>query len=104
MLETDTEGPHFAMGSNAFESDRRIGERMVSDEVAWLGQKMQELLNAYAEAGISDRQPVTFEKVERIWAEIVSPALKTFETMKDPDESPPEDSQWFRQCKIPELS
>ena len=31
----------------------------------------------------------------------VGPALKTFETMKNPEESPPEDSQWFRQCKLP---
>ena len=26
------------------------------------------------------------------------------ERMKNPEESPPEDSQWFRQCKLPELS
>ena len=34
---------------------------------------MQELLDAYAEADIPDRQPVTFAEVERIWAETVSP-------------------------------
>ena len=103
MPETDAQGPHFAMGANAFESDRRIGERMVNDEVAWLGEKMKELLEDYAKLNIAERQSVTFEKVEQIWAETVSPALKTFETMKNPDESPPEDSQWFQQCKIPEL-
>ena len=64
---------------------------------------MKELLEDYAKLNISERQPVTFEKVEQIWSETVSPVLKTFETMKNPNESPPEDSQWFRQCKIPEL-
>ena len=65
------------MGANAFESDRRIGERMVDDEVAWLGKKMQELLTAYEQQEITERQPVTFEAVEQIWTETVSPALKT---------------------------
>ena len=102
MPAADAQGPHFAMGSNASHSDRRIGERMAADEVAWLGKKMQELLDAYAEQNITQRQPVTFEEVEQIWAETVSPALKTFETMKNPNESPPEDSQWFRQCKLPD--
>ena len=104
MPAADAQGPHFAMGANAFESDRRIGERMVNDEVEWLGKKMKELLEDYTELNISERCPVTFQKVEQIWAETVTPALKTFETMKNPDESPPEDSQWFRQCKLPELS
>ena len=75
---------------------------MVDDEVAWLGKKMQELLTAYEQQGITERQPVTFEAVEQIWTETVSPALKTFETMQNPEESPPEDSQWFLQCKLPD--
>ena len=91
------------MGANASDSDRRIGERMVNDEVEWLGKKMNALMKDYKELNISERQPVTFEEVEQVWAETVSPALKTFETMKNPNESPPEDSQWFRQCKLPEL-
>ena len=72
------------MGRNAYESDRRIGERMVNDEVAWLGKKMAELLEDYAKQDISERRPVTFQEVEQIWAETVTPALKTFETMKNP--------------------
>ena len=91
------------MGGNAYESDRRIGERMVNDEVAWLGQKMAELLKNYTKLEISERRPVTFQEVEQIWTETVTPALKTFETMQNPPESPPEDSQWSRQCKLPEL-
>ena len=35
----DEAGPHFAMGRDARESDRRIGERMVADEVDWLARK-----------------------------------------------------------------
>ena len=48
-------------------------------------------------------KPVTFEEVEKMWTEQVAPTLKTFETMKNTSESPPEDSQWFAQWKIPEL-
>ena len=62
---------------------------------------MNTLIADYKELNISERQPVTFEEVEQIWTQTVSPALKTFETMKNPNESPPEDSQWFRQCKLP---
>ena len=104
MPAKDEPGPHFAMGGNAYDSDRRIGERMVDDEVTWLGNKMQELLDAYAQQNISERQPVTFAEVEKIWTEQVTPALKTFKTMQRTGESPPEDSQWFRQWKLPELS
>ncbi len=97
MPDKDETGPHFAMGGNAYDSDRRIGERMVNDEVTWLGDKMKELLEDYAQLNISDRQPVTFREVEQIWNEQVKPVLKTFETMKNRGEPPPEDSQWFRQ-------
>lgn len=103
MPEPDTPGPHFAMGSNAYDSDRRTGERMVNDEVEWLGKKMQELLEDYTKQNDSDRQPVTFEEVENMWKEQVVPTLKTFETMKNTSEPPPENSQWFAQWKIPEL-
>lgn len=104
MPTKDEPGPHFAMGSNAYDSDRRIGERMVNDEVAWLGSKMQELLDAYTQQNNSERQPKTFEEVEKIWTEQVTPALNTFKTMQNTGDPPPEDSQWFRQWKLPELS
>ena len=35
----DAPGPHFAMGPTVRQSDRRVGERMVADEVRWLGEK-----------------------------------------------------------------
>lgn len=103
MPDEDEPGPHFAMGGNAYDSDRRIGERMVNDEVTWLGNKMRELLEEYAELNISDRQPVTFGEVEQIWTEHVKPVLSTFLTMQNSSEPPPEDSLWFKQWKIPEL-
>lgn len=103
MPEPETPGPHFAMGSNAHDSDRRIGERMVNDEVEWLGKKMQELLEDYTKHDNSDRKPVTFEEVENMWIEQVAPILNTFETMKNTGEPPPEDSQWFPQWKISEI-
>ena len=102
-LNRKPQGPHFAMGANAYDSDRRTGERMVNDEVEWLGKKMQELLEDYTKQDNSDRQPVTFEEVEKIWIEQVTPNLKTFETMQNKGEPPPENSQWFAQWKIPEL-
>ena len=77
---------------------------LVNDEVAWLGKKMQELLDAYTQQNNSERQPKTFEEVEKIWTEQVTPALNTFKTVQNTGDPPPEDSQWFRQWKLPELS
>ncbi|MDA0709573.1 MAG: creatininase family protein, partial [bacterium] len=37
-MPAETEpGPHFAMGGTARQSNRKVGERMVNDEVIWLG-------------------------------------------------------------------
>ena len=75
-------GQTFAMGRDAGLANRQVGERMVADEVAWLGNKANELLHEY------DRlQPAhnftTFEAVERAWAEVVAPALPAFQTMQE---------------------
>src|SRR5437899_2496491 len=63
LPEPGAAGPHFAMGANAREADRRIGERMVADEVGWLGEKGRELL---AEVGRerARHRPRTFREVE----------------------------------------
>jgi creatinine amidohydrolase len=42
-----THGQHFAMGQSAYSANRRTGERMVMDEVAWLGNKLRALLAEY---------------------------------------------------------
>lgn len=103
MPPPDEPGTHFAMGRNAYEADRREGERMVADEVRWLGQKAQELLAAY------DRERPghtlrTFEDVERLWERVVRPALPGFRTLQDlwEGEPPPPDSVWYENWRVPD--
>lgn len=94
-------GPHFAMGANARLSDRRTGERMVRDEVRYLGKKANELLKLYAETKPGERL-TTFDDTERIWDEMVAPALPTFRTMQDlwnGQDPPPESSRWLSNWK-----
>jgi len=100
----DAPGPHFAMGGNARESNRQIGERMVADEVGWLGDKARELLADYEHVQPTQRL-VTFEEVERVWESIVAPALKGFRTMTQQwseSEQLPSDSVWQRNWRIPD--
>ena len=97
-------GPHFAMGATAHESNRRIGERMVADEVRYLGERMQELLEAY-ERERPEPKLLTFRDVEDLWERVVVPHLKEFRTMQEQwdDRDPvPETSIWFAGSKIPE--
>ena len=100
----DSPGPHFAMGANARESDRRTGERMVADEVRWLGAKARDLLAEYDRLRPEHRL-LTYGDVERLWAEVIRPRFAEFKTMQQfpPDrEPPPEDSVWRINWKIPE--
>jgi creatinine amidohydrolase len=100
----DAPGPHFAMGPNARQADRRTGERMVADEVHWLGQKAADLLDEYEAMGITDRTPLTFMDIERIWADEVLPRLPEFQTMQYQDRTPPpEGSRWQLNYEIPDL-
>jgi hypothetical protein len=100
---TSLSGHHFAMGATR-EANRPVGERMVADEVRWLGQKARELLAAYDAAKPAHRPP-TFEDVERIWDEVVRPKLPEFETMKElwgEQQALPESSRWRANWKLPE--
>ena len=100
----DAAGPHFAMGPNAAEASRRTGERMVEDEVRWLGQKARELLDAYQRERPTARLR-TFAEAEALWSEVVRPALATFETMQPRwgDQPPPPDgSVWRANWLVPE--
>lgn len=98
----DASGPHFAMGKTARLSNRRVGERMVRDEVAWLGAKAEELLGAYAKEQPAARLR-TFDDVERLWADVVRPNLPTFKTKQntwgDCDDLP-EKSVWRENAPI----
>jgi creatinine amidohydrolase len=99
----DAPGPHFAMGPTARQADRRVGERMVADEVAWLGQKAADLLEDYAAQGGSDRTPLSFMDIERIWAADVLPRLPEFQTMQYLERTPPpEDSRWRLNYTLPQ--
>jgi creatinine amidohydrolase len=89
------EAPQFARGDDAHLSDRRVGERMVADIVAWLGEKQREL-----RAGWDPGRPSrlrTFDDVERFWEEEIRPLLPELKSRKGgwtEADGPPEGSQW----------
>lgn len=110
LPDADAPGPHFAMGSTARRSDRRVGERMVADQVRWLGEKAKALLAAYEREVPQPRQPRSFEDVERIWAEHIQPRVPTFKSMQMSGEPPhtartvpAADSQWRLNYQIPDV-
>jgi creatinine amidohydrolase len=98
-------GPHFAMGATVRKSSRQVGERMVADEVRWLGAKAKDLLAAY------DREKPshsfrTFEQVETFWEQVVRPVLKDFKSMQElgTQRAPvPEDSVWHENWRVPKI-
>ncbi len=98
-----TPGSHLAMGPNVREANRRVGERMVADEVRWLGAKARELRAEYERARPAHTLR-TFGDVERVWREVVEPALPGFMTMQDAwgegDDVPPE-SRWHANWRVP---
>ena len=100
----DAPGVHFAMGPSARFSDRRVGERMVADEAAWLGRKAEELLADY-DAEKPRPRLRTFGDVETLWANAVAPRLSELETMRpwSDTEPPAEDSAWRANWPIPDL-
>lgn len=105
LPDAEKPGPHFAMGATAHLSDRRTGERMVEDEVRWLGEKARELLAVY-DAEQPTHQLLTFADVERLWEQVVRPRLPEFRTMQqhwEGREPPPTDSVWHRNWRVPDL-
>jgi creatinine amidohydrolase len=102
----DEPSPHFAMGPDAADSNRRIGERMVADEVRWLGAKAEELLAAYDREQSASRLR-TFDDIEEFWDQNVRPRLKDFQSMQprfnDRDVVSSE-SRWFANWAVPERS
>jgi len=101
----DAPGPHFAMGPDAALSDRRVGERMVADEVAWLGRKAAELRADFAAHAPQPRTPLSFVEIERIWAKEVLPVLPDFQSMSYLERTPPPaNSRWRLNYTIPDQS
>jgi creatinine amidohydrolase/Fe(II)-dependent formamide hydrolase-like protein len=106
LPEPSEPGTHFAMGKNASLSDRLVGERMVADEVRFLGEKAQELLAAYDKDQPTQRLR-TFEQVERVWDDVIRPVFGEFSTMQDlwqGQEPVPEDSVWYANWQVPDRS
>lgn len=93
--------PHFAMGKDARQADRRIGERMVVDEIRYLSALADRLLAEHDHD--EGRKPLTFEQIEDIWNRDVKPVLHTFESLSlfhSEIGEPPEDSVWRSQYRI----
>lgn len=102
LPKPDEPGPHFALGPDYELSDRRIGERMVAAQVAWLGRKGAELLAAYDAAQPTARLR-TYAEVETLWHDVVLPALPDFLTMKQlPEDALSPDSVWHANWRIPD--
>jgi len=101
--EHGEKGAAFAMGPDAPQSNRQVGERMVADEVEWLGKKAQELLTEYDRLSPAHTF-IPFETVERVWQEVVVPRLGSFKSMQehwDGQQPIQEDSPWKRNSSIP---
>ncbi len=86
-------GQQFAMGHDAYQSNRLVGERMVNDEIEWLGKKAAGLLAEYDQLKPAHKF-TTFQTVERVWAEVVEPALPAFKSMREVKKELPADSPW----------
>lgn len=106
--EAGTALGRFAMGGDAGDSSRLVGERMVADEVGWLGAKAAELLAAY-DRDQPEHRLRTFADVERLWDDVVRPRLPEFRTMQQfwgPEEdgqvSP--GSRWHANWPVPDSS
>ena len=96
--EEHRRGEQFAMGADARQANRLTGERMVADEVEWLGRKGRELLEDYDRLK-PEHTFTTFAAVEQAWQEVVEPALPDFETMQQKwpwQDDLPADSPWGR--------
>ena len=93
-------GQQFAMGHNAYKANRLVGERMVADEVEWLGNKGTELLADYDRLK-PPHNFTTFETVEWVWKEVVEPALSGFKTMQEMQGELPPDSPWKANSGVP---
>jgi creatinine amidohydrolase len=96
--------PYFAMGQDAADSDRRVGARMVQDEIAWLARKADELLAAHDPDRVV-KGLLTFDDVERFWESEVRPRLVEFATMQTTwgqDAALKPGSRWYANWAVPD--
>lgn len=97
----DQPGPHFAMGDNAREADRRRGEAMIRHKAAHLAKEAARLLAEHDGARPAPRL-TTYAAVERLWHEVVAPALPAFSCMKGSGFTVPAHSVWHANWQVPE--
>lgn len=93
------------MGPDAHLATRRVGQRMVQDEVRWLGAKAEELLADY-ERERPQARLATFAQVEEIWRDVVVPAAGQFRSIQDAPEGfdiepVPAGSRWAENLAVP---
>ena len=97
--------PFFAMGRNAAQSSRLVGERMVRDEINWLTAKARALLDEYDPNAAAPGLP-TFEAVELFWDKEIRPILPDFKSMA-PDfglgSTLDPQSVWYENLAVPKL-
>jgi len=100
-------GHFFAMGANAREASRQVGQRLVGYEVGFLVAKVTELIVQY------DRMPTdavakrieSFGDVERFWAEHMEPivsglaSMEGYSTATEEVENIPKQSVWRRSSR-----
>lgn len=107
LPEGGAPGPHFAMGADAAEADRREGEAMVAGVARLLAELARGLLDEY-ERVAPVRSPLSFEQVETIWERELAPRVKDMASMQELVEggapAPPPESQWHLNWRIPERS
>jgi creatinine amidohydrolase len=107
MPEEGASGRHYGMGATARKASRRTGERMVADEVRWLGREVKTMLAEYQAVEPKKRKPLSFAEIERIWHDEVEPRLSEFESMREFFEAqstpPPPESQWHLNWAVPKL-
>ena len=81
MPPAGTAGAFFAMGPDARLASRAAGEQMVARQVAWLGRKAEELVADFDRSAPAVRLR-SFGDVEKLWQEVVAPALPAFQSMQ----------------------
>jgi creatinine amidohydrolase len=104
LPDAQAPGPHFAMGADARLSNRLTGQRMIADQVRFLGQKQRELLDQYAATPprTPSHRPLSFADVERIWTDEIEPKLPDFQSMQYLGRTPPPaGSRWLLNHEIP---
>ena len=96
-------GPHFAMGPDARDAERRHGESMVVAAAAALADKTRQMV-ADHDVLRPECQVLTYARIEEIWAEELRPLVAGFACMRDTvsggKPAPPKDSQWYPNWRV----